>query len=189
MKRLNKENINTPEFFSSKFNGSFGLHDMERLRLLARDFREGIYVDVGCMDSIMPALLAETHKDIYALDFAHGIIEFLQPRFPLVNYQRIDSCYELPFDNDSVSYIVAGELIEHLDYPEKFIAEAIRILKPGGTLAVSTPFEEGVSQGFIGGRQHVWSFNQGDIDKLFGEHNQQLLQESGGVSILIWKRK
>lgn len=189
MKRIHSGNVNTPEFFNKKFNGTFGLHDMKRMRALAQYYTGGIYIDVGCMDSPMPALLAETHDEIYALDFANEIVDFLKERFPKVHYQTIESCYALPFDDGVASYIVAGELIEHLEDPKKFVDEALRVLKPGGILAVSTPFEELVSQGSIGGKQHLWSFNLEDMETLFGEYEHEFIKEGGGTSILIWKRK
>lgn len=189
MKRLNKENINTPEFFNKKFNGTFGLHDIERQRLLAKYYTDGVYVDVGCMDNPLPALLAETHKDIWALDFAEEIIEFLAPRFPKVHYKTILNEFMLPFNDETVNYVVAGEFIEHLEDPRIFIREAYRILKKGGWLAISTPFEEGVSQGNIGGAQHVWSFDRNDISDFLDKPETFLLKENSGVSILAWKQK
>ena len=189
MKRINEENINTPEFFNKKFNGTFGLHDMERLYLLAKYYKGGVYVDIGCMDSIMPALLAETNSDIYALDFANEIIDYLAPRFPKVKYKTISSCYQLPFDEASVDYVVAGEFIEHLETPQAFIREVEKILKPGGWFAISTPFEELKSQGSIGGKQHLWSFDLEDIKVLMGDPEIDYISNEGGKSILAWKRK
>lgn len=190
MLRLNKHNINTPEFFNKKFNGTFGLHDMERLNQLIKYYKGGVYADVGCMDSPIPALLAE-HKEneVYAFDFAGGIIDFLAPRFPKVKYRRIGDACELPFQNESVDYLVAGEMIEHLEDPKKFVQEAKRVVKKGGWIAISTPFEETISQGKIGGEQHVWAFTMEDIKDMFGECETELLKEQGGTSILIWHQK
>lgn len=189
MKRINSENINTPEFFNKKFNGTFGLHDMERQKLLTKYFKKGVYVDVGCMDSPMPALLAETHKNIYALDFADEIISFLAPRFPKVHYQHIKSGYRLPFKDEVVDYLVAGEFIEHLEDPEKFFQEAYRVVKKGGWIVISTPFEETISQGRIGGAQHIWAFDEADINKMMDKPEILILKEQGGNSILAWKQK
>lgn len=190
MIRLNKENINIPEFFNKKFNGALGVYDMARLHALIKYFRGGVYVDVGCMDSIMPILLAENKdNEVYALDFANEIINFLRPRFPKVHYKTIEDATVLPFENNSVDYIVGGELIEHLEHPKDFILESLRVLKPGGVLAISTPWEEGVSQESVGGKQHLWSFNYDDIKELFGECEMDFIKESYSNSVLVWKRK
>ena len=188
MQRLQKDNINTPEFFNKKFNGTLGVSDMERLYALAKYYKGGVYLDVGCMDSIMPIMLAETNKEVYGLDFADGIINFLAPRFPKVKYRTIKSCYELPFKNGTVDYVVAGEMIEHLEEPQKFMDEAMRVLKKGGCLAISTPYKETAASS-IGGKQHIWSYDEEDLNKMLNKPEIGFVKDPGGVSILAWKIK
>jgi ubiquinone/menaquinone biosynthesis C-methylase UbiE len=189
MKRLNKENINTPEFFNEKFNGELAFCDIKRQELLVKYYNGGVFIDVGCMDNPMPSILAEKHEDIYALDFADKIIDILKAKYPKVKYQTIKDCTKLPFKDNSVDYITAGELIEHLEDPKQFVDECMRVLKKGGYLAISTPFEETISQGNIGGKQHIWAFDMQDIKDLFGDSESYLLKDSGGNSIIVWKRK
>ena len=64
------------------------------------------------------------------------------------------------------SYAVAGELLEHLEDPHKFIKEVFRILKPGGILALSTPLDEAREPGAIDSERHLWSFKVDDIMKI-----------------------
>jgi SAM-dependent methyltransferase len=45
----------------------------------------------------------------------------------------------LPFPDESFDVVVAGELLEHLRHPERTVAEAGRVLRPGGTLVGSVP--------------------------------------------------
>jgi len=45
----------------------------------------------------------------------------------------------LPIPNNTADVVVAGEIIEHLINPFRFLLEVRRILKPGGTLVLSTP--------------------------------------------------
>lgn len=188
MKRLNKENINTPEFFNKKFNGELAYCDMERQELLAKYFNGGVYVDVGCMDSPMPSILAEKYDNIYALDFADDIIKILSSKYPKVNYRTIPNEYTLPFKDGEVDYLVAGEFIEHLENPQLFFDEAKRVVKKGGWIAISTPWEEGVSQGLIGGKQHIWSYTKDDMDNFLTKPEIQLLKETGGISMIVWKQ-
>jgi SAM-dependent methyltransferase len=45
----------------------------------------------------------------------------------------------LPLPDGSFDVVVAGELLEHLPFPEKTVAEARRVLRPAGSLVGSVP--------------------------------------------------
>ncbi len=53
-------------------------------------------------------------------------------------YKR-GSAERMPYPAKSFDSILAGELIEHLNHPEQFVAESARVLKKGGLLCLSTP--------------------------------------------------
>ena len=45
----------------------------------------------------------------------------------------------LPFKDESFDSVICSEVLEHVDSPEDSIKELIRVLKPGGVLALSVP--------------------------------------------------
>lgn len=187
MKRINEVNINTPEMTDAAFAGTFGVTDMNRQRRLAKYFKGGVYADVGCFDSPMPALLAEHYGSsaIYAFDHAPNMVAWLASRFPKVHYQ-IANCYELPIPDAMLDCVVAGELIEHLEEPQKAITEWMRVLKPGGWLAISTPLEE--QNHDVGGPQHLWQWTLEDMT-LLGFTEVEVETDGHRRTILAWQQK
>jgi len=45
----------------------------------------------------------------------------------------------LPFESESFDAVVAGELLEHLQFPDALVEEIRRVLRPGGVLVGSVP--------------------------------------------------
>ena len=45
----------------------------------------------------------------------------------------------LPFKDNAYDAVVCSEVLEHLEFLEKGVSEIVRVLKPGGILAVSVP--------------------------------------------------
>jgi SAM-dependent methyltransferase len=56
-----------------------------------------------------------------------------------IHTQWADAQQPLPFDDASFDVVVAGEVLEHRGFPERFAAEARRVLRPGGTIVGSVP--------------------------------------------------
>lgn len=45
----------------------------------------------------------------------------------------------LPFSDDAFDAVYATEVIEHCDYPERWLREVMRVCKPGGKVLLTTP--------------------------------------------------
>ena len=85
-------------------------------------------IDLGCPD--------ERHYSLYG-DFKKVIISDINPNSDKVI--KLDLNKKLPFQNNEFEYILATEVLEYISNQEVFISECKRILKPGGTLILSTP--------------------------------------------------
>lgn len=85
-------------------------------------------IDLGCPD--------QRHYSLYG-DFKKVIISDINPNSNKVI--KLDFNEKLPFNNNEFEYILATEVLEYISNQEVFISECKRILKPGGTLILSTP--------------------------------------------------
>ncbi len=45
----------------------------------------------------------------------------------------------MPFEDESFDAVVAGELLEHLQFPDALVSEVRRVLRPGGVVVGSVP--------------------------------------------------
>ena len=54
-------------------------------------------------------------------------------------YKKGSAEEKLPYNSNEFDTLLAGELIEHLKKPKKFVKEANRILKKNGLLIITTP--------------------------------------------------
>ena len=189
-------NPNTPELMNKAVREEAHVQrlnygDWDRFARLLKNYNGGTLLDAGCLNSPICVEMKAKYpeSEVYALDHADEVIAYYQARYPQVHY-ICANCYELPFENETFDYIVAGEILEHLDSPEKLIEEAYRVLKPGGWFALSTPFEEfSRSQG---GKLHVNTFTFEETKELlkdFREREQQLYHVETLRMILAWAKK
>lgn len=77
----------------------------------------------------------------------------------------------LPFPDDSFDGIVAAEVLEHIEADEAALAELVRVLRPGGRIAVTVPtwFPERVCWALDSGYHetpggHVRIYRKGDLE-------------------------
>jgi trans-aconitate methyltransferase len=71
------------------------------------------------------------------LDVAHEMVAVARARYPDLDFRQGDA-HHLPFADRSLDSIVGNFAILHLGRPERAVAEFVRVLAPGGSLALST---------------------------------------------------
>lgn len=106
-------------------------------------------LDVGCGVGHWGRLLApylSVDAEITGIDQEPKWVEKSQETkiARLAKYQ-VANAYELPFENNTFDMVTCQTVLMHLQNPQKAIKEFIRVLKPGGLLAVTEP-NNGVQQ-------------------------------------------
>lgn len=95
-------------------------------------------LEAGCGEGYGADLLSRSAALVHALDYdeyATGHVRRAYPRLPVVRGNLV----ALPFADASHDAVVSLQTIEHLWDQPAFLAECVRVLRPGGLLVVSTP--------------------------------------------------
>jgi methionine biosynthesis protein MetW len=95
-------------------------------------------LDLGCGDGRMSGLWLQQRRCEYiGVDIAQNAVRAARARG--LEAVRVEDASQLPFENDSFDAVVCIEVIEHLFEPQMALREALRVMKPGGVLLVTTP--------------------------------------------------
>jgi SAM-dependent methyltransferase len=119
-------------------------HEMDlretRLTKAARLIAEeppGRLLDVGCGAGEFSARFLAAGWRVFGLDLVEGqVLRAVDRGLRAVVGEVADS---LPFRAGSIDLVFAGEIIEHLIDTDGFLAEIRRVLRPGGTVILTTP--------------------------------------------------
>ena len=109
----------------------------ERIPLLVAAVGRGKRVlDLGCRSGALTRHFLEDNS-VVGLDVDANALE----KAAALGIEPVRANVEetLPFDDGSFDAVVAGELLEHLQFPDALVAEIRRVLRPGGVLAGSVP--------------------------------------------------
>lgn len=120
--------------------------EIRRLRqtILAQIPKEkGWVLDTGCGGAWLAKSLVPLGYKLISMDISDiNPIKALK-NVPADNhYGLVADVFELPIRAGSIDCIVAAEIIEHVSDPGRFIHELFNVLKPGGKLIITTPYNE-----------------------------------------------
>ena len=112
-------------------------------RMLAQVLRDAagpaVILDVGCGDGSVLAVMAGQNPGhrFAGIDWSSGALR--SARSLGLTVLRGGVTPGLPVADGTADVVIMSELIEHLVDPDGAIAEARRVLRPGGSLLLSTP--------------------------------------------------
>ena len=98
---------------------------------LLGDLTGRIVVDAGCGGGRAVAEMAQRGAHAVGVDLDPAMIAVARERWPAGEFHVGDAC-ELPLETGSVSYYRADKVLHTLDDPARAVAEARRVLAPGG---------------------------------------------------------
>ena len=94
-----------------------------------------VLVDIACGGGLMSPYVGALGYRHLGLDLSHGSLQLAacHGAAPL----RAD-VHRLPLADACADVVVAGEVLEHVRDTDTVLAEAVRVLRPGGTLVLDT---------------------------------------------------
>jgi len=131
-------------------------------------------LDLGCGSGYGAARLAAVAASVTAVDVADDAIAFARTAYPRPNlgFQVIAADQQLPFADHSFDAIVSFQVIEHVADDDAYLAEARRVLVPGGLLILATPDRK--HRLFPGqrpwNRWHLREYSAGQLTALVSRH-------------------
>lgn len=93
-------------------------------------------LDVGCGAGQVVANLTRSGYEAYGVDVSQPNIEEATKSS---QHCRIYDGETLPFPDNHFAAAGALNVLEHVEQPEAFIAELVRVVQPGGTVVLSSP--------------------------------------------------
>jgi SAM-dependent methyltransferase len=144
------------------FGGTFHLHAL--LALLGSDLVVG---DLGCGTGPLAELLAPHVAQVVGVDSSAEMLQTARHR--LAGLDNVDlrrgDLQALPIDAQRLDAALLVLVLHHLPDPARAVAEAGRVLKPGGRLLIADmfPHDRAEYQGQMG---HVWlGFSERTVEK------------------------
>src|ERR1700716_3899412 len=95
-------------------------------------------LEAGCGEGYGADLIAGVARRVVAVDYDESTVAHVRSRYPRVEVMQANLA-ELPLPDASVDVVVNFQVIEHLWDQGQFVRECLRVLRPSGSLMVSTP--------------------------------------------------
>ena len=99
-----------------------------------------VIADLGAGEGTLSQLLAQRAKRVIAVDNSEKMVAFgsdLARKHGIKNLEyRAGDLEDVPIRSKSIDLAFLSQALHHASHPEKTIAEAWRILKPGGRIAI-----------------------------------------------------
>jgi len=192
---------NTPKYhddiWRDDVKGKISHYDAGRPAELAKHVAAGMRVcDLGAgLWGSAQWLIEETDFDIqvYAVDFSRYAMDWLFDRNSKDSrlHVQYDLADQTTFPEGFFDVVMAGELLEHYEEPDRLVREMARICRPKGWMTISTVdmHSNAAIRNEVVYPCHVWEFEPDDLIGLFHPYGEVAYWYFGNYHMLdCWKR-
>lgn len=152
-------------------------------------YAKGRVLDFACGSGFGSNIIASAAKkeitELIAIDIDKDAITYAKSKYyhPLVTFQQENAVDPiLPQKLGQFDVIVSFETLEHIAEEKEFLENIYQMLKPGGTLVISTPFGQGrgmpTNEPF-----HVHQLTKDEFHELFSRYDKVEFYYQRGVLV------
>jgi 2-polyprenyl-3-methyl-5-hydroxy-6-metoxy-1,4-benzoquinol methylase len=132
------------ESFAEQFDSKMNMYDLRKRVAVVFDELLGGHelggktlLDAGCGTGWFSKRAVERGAVVTSMDLGENLLGEVAKKCE--SHRVIGSILEMPFPDNHFDYVISSEVIEHVPAPHRAIDELYRVLKPGGTLVITTP--------------------------------------------------
>ncbi|HTD58791.1 MAG TPA: methyltransferase domain-containing protein [Solirubrobacteraceae bacterium] len=132
------------ERFAADFDASMNRYEVgKRLRLIFEDVLGGrdltgvSLLDAGCGTGLFSQAACRRGAAVTSMDVGEGLLAEVAKKCD--STRVVGDARALPFEDRAFEVVVCTEVIEHVPDPTSAVVELARVLRPGGTLVLTTP--------------------------------------------------
>jgi ubiquinone/menaquinone biosynthesis C-methylase UbiE len=100
---------------------------------LSQRFKHGTFLEVGSGTGFWLNLLSQVTSNLFGFDYSFGMIRQAREQPARLKLSR-GSAIQLPYANNTFDLVYTVDAIHHFGDHRAYVAEAFRVLKPGGAL-------------------------------------------------------
>lgn len=111
-------------------------------KLLDETPETSVIADAGCGNGSLLAALRRPEWEMHGLEISSSGLEQARKSFPGIHFHAVDLSKGLPYSalTGKCDVVISTEVIEHMFLPRVFVKNCRDLLKPNGTLILSTPY-------------------------------------------------
>lgn len=185
--------------YSKEFQNPLDRAEVNRLRqaILSMVPTHAKWVlDVGCGSGWLAKSLIPQNRNVVSMDIGitnpqRAIRTTPSPH----HFGLVADAMAPPFKKSSFDCIVASEIIEHIIAPQQFLNQLAQLLKPGGRLIVTTPYNEKINYSLCihcnqltPHHAHLHSFTQESIKQIAPEEFSTATTSIFNSKLLVYSR-
>lgn len=159
--------------YNQRYPASLQWERGQALLEIANRYKNGTFLEAGSGTGFWLNLLHQVTDKLLGLDYSMGMIRQAKGQYAPLELAR-GSAVQLPYRDNAFDLLYSVDAIHHFGDHRAFIAEAFRILKPGGAFVT------------IGHDPHNGTTNWYIYDYFDGVYDTDLRRYPAGKAMLKW---